>query len=145
MLDAYHHHHHTQSKDWNDVVALKLKLQDLGWFKPPPKKSMLRSEPACAWFGAGVSQVNQQGKYLPALEKTVLRIAIKRFIGLHFYLPVAGHMPGEANIHVNMMSFFVTWIWAYYTQHQKPKVPAFTNVGRFLFTYIWRNQHLLFR
>ena len=143
MLDAYHHH--TQSNDWNEVVVLKMKLQDLGWFKAPPKKSMLRSEPACAWFGVGMTHVNQQSKFLPALEKNVLRVAVKRFIGLHFYLPVAGHMPGEANNHVNMMPFFVTFVWAYYTEHQTPKVPAFTNVGRLLFTYIWRNQHPLFR
>ena len=144
LRDAYHHQH-TQSKDWNALAALKTKLEQLGWFKPPPKKSMLRGEPACAWFTAGSNRVNQQSQHLPALEKTVLRHAVKRFIELHFYLPVAGIMPGDANNHVNMMTFFVTFVWGYYTQYQSPKVPTFTNVGRFLFTYIWRNQHRLFR
>ena len=124
---------------------MKIKLENLGWFKPPPKKSMLLREPACAWFLAGCKQVSQQSNFLPALEKNVLRLGVKRWIEVHFYLPVAGHMPGEANNHINMMKFFVTYVWAYYTQHQRPKVPALTNVGRFLFTYIWRHQHALFR
>ena len=54
-------------------------------------------------------------------------------------------MGGEANNHINMMTYFATYVWAYYVEHQSPKVPALTNVGRFLFTYIWRHQHPLFR
>ena len=94
LRDAYHHQH-TQSKDWNALAALKTKLEQLGWFKPPPKKSMLRGEPACAWFTAGSNRVNQQSQHLPTLEKTVLRHAVKRFIELHFYIPVAGIMPAR--------------------------------------------------
>jgi len=54
-------------------------------------------------------------------------------------------MPGEDNEHVNFMEYFVVYVWAYYTQYQSPKIPALTNVGRFIFTYIWRHQHPLFR
>ena len=134
-----------QSKSWETLVALTTKIADLGWFTPPPKKSMLRLEPACAWFTAGIAQVSQESKVLSALQRSVLRAACKRWIEVHFYLPVAGHMPGESNKHINMMRFFVTYVWAYYSHHQRPKVPAFTNVGRFIFTYIWSKQHALFR
>ena len=75
----------------------------------------------------------------------MLRNAVKRWIELHFYLPVAGDVPNEGSKHSNFMEHFVTFVWAYYTTHQRPSVPAFTNVGRFLFTYIWRQQHALFR
>ena len=43
------------------------------------------------------------------------------------------------------MEMFVTFVWGYYTQNQLPKVPALTDVGRLLFTYMWRQQHALFR
>ena len=135
-----------QSKSWAKVLELREELDVMGWFKPPPSKSMLLREPACAWFTVGISQVSQQSKFLPALEKTVLRNAVKRWIEVHFYLPVAGNLPSdEDNKHVNIMEHFVTYIWAYYTQNQCPKIPAMTNVGRFMFTYIWRHQHPLFR
>ena len=126
-------------------MAMKEKLEALGWFKVPPRKSMLRRQPACAWFTAGTAQVTQQHKFLPCLDKTVLRNAVKRWIELHFYLPVAGDVPNEGNKHINFMEHFVTFVWGYYSVNQRPSVPAFTNVGRFLFTYIWRQQHALFR
>ena len=74
----------------------------------------------------------------------MLRKAIQRWIEVHFYIPVAGN-DTATNEHVNFMEMFVTYVWAYYTQHQEPKVPALTDVGRFTFTYIWRGQHALFR
>ena len=104
---------------------------------------MLLREPACAWFSAGVGNVDHQSKDLSALHKDVLRKAVKRWIEVHFFLPVAGiSTNGE---HTNFMDMFVTFVWGYYTRNQSPRVPAFTDIGRFLFTYIWRNQHPLFR
>ena len=132
-----------QSNSWEDVVSLKKLLVDKGWFKSPPKKSMLRREPACAWFTVGMAAVRQQSKDLPALHKDVLRKAVKRWIELHFFLPVGGY--NSSAEHVNMMEMLVTFVWGYYTENQIPKVPAFTDVGRFTFTYIWRHQHALFR
>ena len=119
------------------------KLKEKGWFKAPPKNSMLLKEPACAWFTAGQNNVSQQSKFLPALHKDVLRKAVQTWFEIHFYLPVAGH--DEESQHVNMMEFFVTYVWAYYSQNQQPKIPALTDIGRFTFTYIWRHQHPLFR
>ena len=105
---------------------------------------MLRREPACAWLTAGRTGIDQRAKTLPALHKDVLRQGIKRWIDIHFYLPVSGFTP-EDDLHVNMMEPFVTFVWTYYTLHHKPIIPAFTDVGRFIFTYIWRHQHALFR
>ena len=96
---------------------------------------MLLREPACAWFTAGTGPVRQQSIHLPALHKDVLRNAVKRWIELHFYLPVAGKNPSD-NEHINMMEMFVTFVWGYYTENQRPKVSGFTDVGRFTFTYI---------
>ena len=73
----------------------------------------------------------------------MLRNAFKQWLVVHFYLPVAGH--NKANEHVNLMEMFVTFVWGYYSQHQHPKIPALTDVGRLTFTYIWRMQHSLFR
>ena len=91
---------------------------------------------------AGTNPVLQQSKDLPALHKDILRKAVQEWIAVHFFLPVAGKFDGER--HINIMEPFVTFVWAYYTQHQRPKVPTLTDVGRFLFTYIWRGQHPLF-
>ena len=104
---------------------------------------MLLRDPACAWFTAGRNKVSQQSNFLPSLHKDVLRKAVQEWFEVHFYLPVAGH--DENNEHTNMMEMFVTFVWGYYTKHQRPKVPALTDAGRFTFTYIWRNQHPLFR
>ena len=133
-----------QDNKWDSVLDLTTTLKDRGWFDPPPKKSLLRREPACAWFTAGKTEINQKSKDLPALHKDVLRKALKRWIELYFYLPVAGFAPNDDK-HINMMEYFVTFVWAYYTENQRPKIPAFTDVGRFIFTYIWRHQHALFR
>ena len=104
---------------------------------------MLWQEPAGAWFTVGVADVTQSSQHLPALHKDVLRYAVKRYIETHFFLPVAGH--NSDNEHINIMKMFVTFVWGYYTEYQRPKVPAMTNVGRFNFTYIWRHQNALFR
>ena len=104
---------------------------------------MLRQEPACAWFTAGATEIVQSSKDLPALHKDVLRQGLKRWTEVHFFLPVGG-ITKEGN-HVNIMEMFVTFVWGYYTQNQLPKVPALTDVGRLLFTYMWRQQHALFR
>ena len=150
VLDFYLDQHHLcalkkQTNTWESVLDLKNKLKQKGWFVSPPRKSMLRLQPACAWFTAGKSANSQQSKFLPALHKDVLRKALQRWIEVHFYLPVAGNDPNNNNQHVNLMEMFVTYVWGYYTQHQEPKVPALTDVGRFTFTYIWRSQHALFR
>jgi len=128
---------------WEAIVQLTDLLEDKGWFKTPPKNSMLRREPACAWLVAGATAVSLRCSQLPALHKHVLRRAIQRWQARHFYLPVAG--TDSAGIHRNYMKMFVTYVWAYYTCNQNPEVPALTDVGRFLFTYIWRHQHSLFR
>lgn len=128
---------------WEAIVELCQLLEDKGWFKAPPKNSMLRREPACAWLVAGATAVSLRSTQLPALHKHVLRQAVQRWQARHFYLPVAG--TDKAGIHHNYMKMFVTYVWAYYTCNQNPIVPALTDVGRFLFTYIWRRQHNLFR
>ena len=145
-------------------------LKDKEWFKPVPSSSMLRREPACVWFTAGATEIVQSSKDLPALHKDVLRQALKRWTEVYFFLPVGGitkqgkiithngnkhtllHTLGythththHAGDHVNIMEMFVTFVWGYYTQNQLPKVPALTDVGRLLFTYMWRQQHALFR
>ena len=132
-----------QSKTWESVLSLTSLLKKKGWFEPPPAKSMLRREPACAWFTAGTGKLVQASKDLPALHKDVLRGAVKRWTEIHFFLPVAGNC-GDGD-HFNLMEMFVTFVWGYYTENQAPKVPALTDVGRFVFTYIWRHQHALFR
>ena len=71
-------------------MALSKLLKDKGWFKTPPPSSMLRREPACAWFTAGVTDIVQSSKELPALHKDVLRQALKRWTEVHFVLPVGG-------------------------------------------------------
>ena len=132
-----------RSKTWESVVSMKNILADKGWFKPPPKKSMLLREPACAWYTAGKQPNCLRHKFLPSLNKDVLRNAVQEWVKVHFYLPVAGvNKDGQ---HTNLMEMFVTYVWGYYTQNQQPKVPALTNVGRFTFTYIWRKQHALTR
>ena len=65
-------------------------LKDKEWFKPVPSSSMLRREPACAWFTAGVTEIVQSSKDLPALHKDVLRQALKRWTEVYFFLPVGG-------------------------------------------------------
>ena len=125
------------------MLALTELLKEKGWFKATSKSSVLRREPACAWFSAGAHDKCQSNKYLPALQNTVLRNAFKQWLVVHFYLPVAGH--NKANEHVNLMEMFVTFVWGYYSQNQHPKIPALTDVGRLTFTYIWRMQHSLFR
>lgn len=131
-----------QSKDWEKLVSLVETIKQKGWFEPPPSKSMLRRVPATAWFTAGVSKYDQTSKELPALHKDVLRKGLQRWTEVHFFLPVAGIT--KEGKHINFMEMFATFVWAYYTQNQSPKVPALTDVGRFLFTYMWRHQHALF-
>lgn len=133
-----------QTNDWEDVERLKNCIAEKGWFKRAPKNSVLRKDPACAWLSAGMTEIDQRSKFLPALHKDVLRKALKAWIELHFFLPVAGISPKDDK-HVNMMHHFVTFVWGYYTLHHCPIIPAFTDVGRFIFTYIWRNQHPLLR
>ena len=118
-------------------------LEEKGWFNLPPKRSMLRKEPACAWFTAGVTPNCQRSKPLPSLQRAGLRKAIQKWIKHHFFLPVGG-IDKDGN-QINLMRMFVTYVWADYVYYQKPKVPALTNVGRFIFAYIWRNQHALYR
>ena len=65
-------------------------------------------------------------------------------VGFAFSLTTVGGTDGGGNHH-NFMEQFVTFVWAYYTEHQRPRVPAMTDVGRFLFTYVWRHQHNLLR
>ena len=125
-------------------MSLKGLIFDKGWFGRPPKNSVLRKDPACAWLSAGTTEIDQRSKHLPALHKDVLRKALKTWIEIHFFIPVAGLTPKDDK-HVNMMEYFVAFVWGYYTLHHKPVIPAFTDVGRFIFTYIWRNQHALFR
>jgi len=132
-----------QSRTWESLVQLQGKLETKGWFKPPPSRSMLRREPAVAWFTAGLSKNVQASKDLPALHKDVLRQALQRWTAVHFLLPVAGIT--KEGTHLNLMEMLITFVWGYYTQNQQPKVPALTDVGRFLFCYIWRHQHALFR
>ncbi len=132
-----------RSKNWETVVSMRNELADKGWFDPPPKKSMLLREPACAWYTAGKQSNCLRHKFLPSLNKDVLRYAVQDWVKVHFYLPVAG--VDKDGQHTNFMEMFVTYVWAFYTQKQQPKVPALTNEGRFTFTYIWRKQHALAR
>ena len=134
---------HEQQNTWESVVALTTLLKDKGWFKSPPKKSMLRRDPACAWFTAGTHDNCERSPYLPSLHKVVLRDGLKRWLHVHFYYPVAGY--NDEKEHVNIMEMFVAFVWGHYTQNQLPRVPAFTDVGRLTFTYIWRHQHALYR
>ena len=106
---------------------------------------MLRREPACAWLTAGKTSIDQRHKYLPCLHKDILRKAIKKWIEVHFYPPCAGSDPEDPDIHINLMEPFVAFVWAFYTVNHKPAIPALTDVGRFIFTYIWRMQHPLMR
>jgi hypothetical protein len=126
---------------WESITALCDVLKSKDWFTSPPKNSMLMHEPACAWLLAGVSAVSLRCKQLPALNKHVLRGAVQHWISHHYVLPVGG--TGKDGEHYNIMELFVTFVWAWYTINQKPKVPAMTDLGRFLFTYIWRRQHPL--
>ena len=126
---------------WEAITDLCDELKKQGWFKAPPKKSMLLQEPACAWLLAGIAAVNLRCKQLPALNKHVLRGCVQHWIENHYFLPVGG--TDKDGVHSNFMEQFVTFIWAKYTVDQRPRVPAMTDVGRFLFTYIWRHQHPL--
>ena len=128
---------------WEAITELTDLLKTKGWFKAPPKTSMLLNEPACAWLTAGVAKVSLRSSFLPALNKHVLRKVVQAWISNHFVLPVGG--TDKEGVHHNMMERFVTYTWAKYTMKQRPKVPAMTDVGRFLFTYIWRYQHTLMR
>ena len=132
-----------QSKSWESLTVLLDCIKKKGWFDKPPAKSMLRNIPATAWFTAGATKHVQMCKVLPACHKDVLRKGLKRWTEVHFLLPCSGVTTDGR--HLNIMEWFVTFVWAYYTQNQSPKVPALTDVGRFLFTYMWRNQHALFR
>ena len=136
---------HQQEDSWEGVTSLTTLLLEKGWFQPPPKKSMLLMEPACAWLTAGRTNIDQRSKHLPALHKDVVRKGVQRWIELHFYIPCAGQTLEDDTVHANIMEPFVSFLWAYYTLHHRPKIPAFTDVGRFIFTYIWRRQHALFR
>ena len=132
-----------RSKNWETVVSMKNTLEEKGWFNPPQKKSIPLCEPACAWYTAGKQPNSLRHKFLPCLHKDVVRNAVQDWVKVHFYLPVAGI--NKQDQHKNFMEMFVTFVWGFYTQNQKPKVPALTNVGRFTFTYIWRKQHDLVR
>ena len=132
-----------QSKTWESLVALVATLKKKGWFEKPSSKSMLRRVPATAWFTAGATKYDQTSKELPGVHKDVLRKGVQRWTAVHFFLPVGGITnKGE---HVNFMEEFITFVWAWYVKNQSPKVPALTDIGRFLFTYMWRNQHVIFR
>ena len=128
---------------WEAITELRGFLKEKGWFNPPPKKSQLLNEPACAWLLAGAGNLCLQSKSMPALNKHVLRAAVQHWIENHFLFPVGG--TDKDGVHHNLMEHVVTFVWAYYTDNQKPKVPAMTDVGRFMFTYIWRRQHQLLR
>jgi len=128
---------------WEAISELCDLLKSKGWFKAPSRNSMLLHEPACAWLLAGAAGVSLRCKHLPALNKHVLRRAVHHWIENHFILPVGG--TDKDGVHHNIMEQFVTFIWANYTVKQRPRVPAMTDVGRFLFTYIWRHQHPLMR
>ena len=140
LLDPAYH----QSNTWDDVMRLTELLHEKGWFERPGKNSMLTKDPACAWFSAGRTDIDQRSKHLPALHKDVLRTTVKKWIEVHFYLPVAGLTP-EDDKHVNFMEPFVAFVWGDYTLKHQPVIPAFTDLGRFIFTYIWIHQHDLFR
>ena len=124
---------------------MTLLLRDKGWYDDPPSNSMLRLEPACAWMTAGVTGIDQRHAYLPCLHKDLLRNSIKKWIDLHFYPPCAAPDPDDEMIVIDLMENFVAFVWADYTANHKPVIPALTNVGRFIFTYIWRKQHSLMR
>jgi hypothetical protein len=109
----------------------------------PPKTSELRREPACAWLTAGKTGIDQRCNHLPCLHKDVLRKAIKTWIAVHFFPPCSGADPADPNAKLNFMEHFTAFVWAHYTMHHKPKIPALTNVGRFIFAYMWRMQHPL--
>ena len=128
---------------WEAIDELCDILKRKGWFNVPPRNSQLLNEPACAWLTAGISKLSLKSKFLSALNKHVLREAIQHWIEYHFVFPVGGtDQKGE---HHNFMEQMVTFVWGFYTENQRPKVPAMTDVGRFLFTYIWRHQHPLLR
>ena len=128
---------------WEAITEFRDILKAKGWFKAPPKNSQLLNEPACAWLTAGLHNLSLRSTHLPALNKHILRKGVQHWIENHFVFPVGG-TDGGGNHH-NFMEQFVTFVWAYYTEHQRPRVPAMTDVGRFLFTYVWRLQHNLLR
>ena len=126
-------------------MELKHHLCDKGWYDSPPSNSMLLLEPACAWMSAGVTDIDQRHKYLPCLNKDIARKAIHKWIELYFYPPCAGLNPSDHTIVLDLMEHFVAFFWAYYIANHKPVIPTLTNVGRFMFTYMWRMQHSLMR
>ena len=79
------------------------------------------------------------------LNVYLLRNSIKKWIDLHFYPSCAAPDPDDDMIVIDLMENFVAFVWADYTANHKPVIPALTNVGRFIFTYIWRMQHSLMR
>ena len=126
------------------MIALTTLLKSRGWYKLAPKNSELRRDPACAWLTAGKTAIDQRSEYLPCLHKDVLRKAVKTWIAVHFFPPCSGQDPEDPTVlDMNMMEPCVAFIWAYYTMHHRPKIPALTDVGRFIFAYIWRMQHNL--
>ena len=133
-----------QDDTWEKIIELTQIIHEKGWFIPPPKGSLLMREPACAWLSAGQTNIDQRHRDLPALHKDLLRHAVQRWTEVHFNLPVAGNSPKD-DVHVNLMHPFITFVWAHYTVHHRPVIPALTDLGRFIFTYIWRKQHALFR
>ena len=130
---------------WRGVDELTHLLRDKGWFHSPPSNSHLLKEPACAWLTADKTGIDQRHKYLPCLNKDVTRKSIQKWIELHLFPPCAGVDPDDPTITIDLMENFVAFFWADYTVNHKPVIPALTNVGRFLFTYIWRSQHSLMR
>ena len=106
---------------------------------------MLLRDPASAWLTAGETDIDQRHKHLPCVNKDVLMRAIQKWIELHFYPPCSGFDPEDEDTHLNLMEPFVAFVWAFYTRNHKPTIPALTDVGRFIFTYIWRMQHPLMR
>ena len=134
-----------QDNSWEGVLGLTQLLQDKGWYTSPPANSMLLREPACAWLTAGKTGIDQRHKTLPCLHKDIARKAIHKWIEFHFYPPCAGLVPGDDTRQLNLMEHFCAFFWAYYTLHHKPCIPALTDVGRFIFTYMWQKQHSLMR
>ena len=66
-----------RSKTWESLETLCVDLKAKGWFKPPPRKSMLLREPACAWFHAGLKDNCLHSKFFPSLNKDVVRKAVQ--------------------------------------------------------------------
>ena len=126
---------------WEAITELRDILKQKGWFDAPPKGSHLLNEPVCAWLLAGSSQINLKSTFLPTLHKHILRKVVQHWIENHFFFPVGG--TGKDGVHHNFMEQMVVFVWAYYSENQRPKVPAMTNVGRFIFTYIWSHHHNL--